>query len=115
MTAIPIKSFSQSDQKVVRGGLDRVLKSAPFAQSRRRQRFLEYIVNEALAGRGERIKGYNIAREVFDRPEEFDPNTDPIGRMEAARLRDRLRDITKATAATTCPHRTTKGHLHAAD
>ena len=92
MTAIPIKSFSQSDQKVVREGLDRVLKSAPFAQSRRRQRFLEYIVNEALAGRGERIKGYNIAREVFDRPEEFDPNTDPIVRMEAARLRDRLRE-----------------------
>jgi adenylate cyclase len=92
VTTIPFESFSQSDHKAVREGLDRVLKSAPFAQSRRRQRFLEYIVNEALAGRGERIKGYTIAREVFDRPEEFDPNVDPIVRTEAARLRDRLRE-----------------------
>jgi TolB-like protein len=92
VTAIPFESSSQSDQKVVREELDRVLKSAPFAQSRRRQRFLEYIVNEALAGRGEQIKGYTIAREVFDRPAEFDPNVDSIVRMEAGRLRDRLRE-----------------------
>ncbi len=92
MTAIPLKSWSQSDQKAVREELDRILKSGPFAQSQRRQRFLEYIVDETLAGRGERLKGYTIAREVFDRPEEFDPNVDPIVRMEAARLRDRLRE-----------------------
>ncbi|HZR03880.1 MAG TPA: hypothetical protein VFA81_11980 [Burkholderiales bacterium] len=92
MTAIPSGSFSQSDQKSVREELDRILKSTAFAQSRRRQRFLEYIVNETLAGRGERIKGYTIAREVFDRPEDFDSNVDPIVRMEAARLRDRLRE-----------------------
>ena len=61
-------------------------------QSRRRQRFLEYIVNETLAGRGDRLKGYNVAWEVFDRPETFDSNVDPIVRMEAARLRDRLRE-----------------------
>jgi TolB-like protein len=61
-------------------------------QSQRRQRFLEFIVNETLAGRGDRLKGYTIGREVFDRPEEFDPNLDPIVRMEAARLRDRLRE-----------------------
>jgi len=92
VTAIPSGSFSQSDQKSVREELDRILKSTAFAQSRRRQRFLEYIVNETLAGRGERIKGYTIAREVFDRPEDFDSNVDPIVRMEAARLRDRLRE-----------------------
>ena len=92
MTAIPFESFSQSDQKAVREELDRILKSGQFLQSRRRQRFLEYIVNETLAGRGGRLKGYNIAREVFDRPEEFDPNTNSIVRMEAGRLRDRLRE-----------------------
>ncbi len=92
VTAIPLESFSQSDQKAVRQALERILKSGPFAQSQRRRRFLEYIVNETLAGRGDRLKGYSIAREVFDRPEEFDPNLDPIVRMEAARLRDRLRE-----------------------
>jgi hypothetical protein len=92
LTAIRLESWSQSDRKAVREELDRILKSSPFVQSRRRQRLLEYIVKETLAGRGDRLKGYTIAREVFDRPEEFDPNIDSIVRMEAARLRDRLRE-----------------------
>jgi hypothetical protein len=92
VTAIPFESLSPSDRKAVREELDRILKSDQFLQSRRRRRFLEYVVNETLAGRGGRLKGYSIAREVFDRPEEFDPNTDSIVRMEAARLRDRLRE-----------------------
>ncbi len=79
-------------ETAVREQLDRIFASAPFQQSRRRQRFLEYIVNETLAGRGDRLKGYTIAREVFDRPESFDANVDPIVRVEAGRLRDRLRE-----------------------
>jgi len=43
--------------------------------------FLEYIVKEVLAGRGERLKGYNVALAVFDRAETFDPNIDPIVRL----------------------------------
>ena len=34
--------------------------------------------------------------EVFDRSETFDPDVDPIVRMEAARLRDRLREYYEA-------------------
>src|SRR5262249_4698863 len=84
------------DQKAIRAELDRILHSAPFHQSHRRQRFLEYLVNETLAGRGTRLKGYNIALEVFDRPETFDPMVDPLVRIEAARLRDRLREYYEA-------------------
>ena len=40
---------------------------------------------------GERLKGSNVAQAVFDR-ESLDPNIDPIVRMEAARVRDRLRE-----------------------
>jgi TolB-like protein/Tfp pilus assembly protein PilF len=80
------------DQKAVREQLDRILHSGPFAQSRRRQRFLEYVVNETLAGRAERLKGYNVGIEVFDRPETFDPAVDPIVRIEAARVREKLRE-----------------------
>ena len=96
MTAITLNGWSESDQKAIREQLVRILNSGPFHQSQRRQRFLEYIVNEALAGRGERLKGYNIALAVFDRPETFDPNIDPIVRIEAARLRDRLREYYEA-------------------
>ena len=89
---MPPDGMSESNQKAVHLELDRILKSGPFLQSRRRQRFLEYIVAELLAGRGERLKGYNVARDVFDRSEAFDPNVDPTVRMEAGRLRDRLRE-----------------------
>ncbi len=96
MTVISPSCWSESDQEAIREQLVRILKSDPFHQSSRRQRFLEYIVNETLAGRGERLKGYNVALEVFDRPNTFDSNVDPIVRMEAARLRDRLREYYEA-------------------
>ena len=92
MTAISLSCWSESDQKAIREQLVRILNSGPFHQSPRRQRFLEYIVNETLAGRGERLKAYNVALEVFDRPETFDPVTDPLVRIEAARLREKLRE-----------------------
>jgi adenylate cyclase len=96
MTVIAFNRWAESDQEAIREQLDRILKSRPFLQSRRRQRFLEYIVNETLAGRGERLKGYNVARDVFDRSESFDPNVDPVVRIEAARLRDKLREYYEA-------------------
>ena len=91
MTVTPL-SWSDSDQKAVRQQLGRILSSGQFLQSPRRQRFLEYIVNETLAGRSERLKGYNVALEVFGRPDSFDPHIDPIVRIEAGRLRDKLRE-----------------------
>ena len=92
MTAISLSSWSESDQKAIREQLVRILSSGPFHQSQRRQQFLEYLVNETLAGRGERLKAYNVALAVFDRPETFDPVTDPLVRIEAARLREKLRE-----------------------
>jgi TolB-like protein len=38
------------------------------------------------------LKGYNVALEVFDRPETFDPVINPMVRIEAARLREKLRE-----------------------
>jgi adenylate cyclase len=67
-----------------------VLDSASFAVSERNRRFLEYVTEEALAGRSERLKAYTIATTVFGRPVDFDPQTDPIVRMEARRVRRSL-------------------------
>ena len=92
MTVVPVSRWSESEEKAIRGQLDRILNSGPFLHSRRRQRFLEYLVNETLAGRGDRLKGYSLGVEVFDRPETFDPVTDPLVRIEAARLREKLRE-----------------------
>jgi adenylate cyclase len=72
--------------------LDRILASPCFVQSERQQRFLKFIVSETLAGRTDRLKGYTIALEVFDRDVSFDPAVDAIVRVEAARLRAKLRE-----------------------
>ncbi len=96
MTLPSLDFWSDSDQQAIREQLDRIVNSGPFLQSRRRQRFLEFLVTETLAGRGERLKGYSLALEVFDRPETFDPIVDPIVRIEAARLREKLREYYEA-------------------
>ena len=96
MTEISLNCRSESDQRAIREQLARILKSGPFQQSRRRQRFLEYIVTETLAGRGGRLKGYNVALAVFDRPKTFDSALDPVVRIEAARLREKLREYYEA-------------------
>jgi len=74
----------------VRAHLDALLHSEGLAISDRNRRFLAYIVEETLAGRGDRIKAYNVALTAFDRTDDFDPQTDPIVRIEASRLRRAL-------------------------
>ena len=51
---------------------------------------LAYLVAETLAGRGDSLKEYSIARDVYDLPEDFDPRQDPRVRVEARRLRATL-------------------------
>lgn len=84
--------WSELEGKAIREQLARIIASSALAQSQRRQRFLSYVVEESLAGRGDRLKGYTIGVEVFERPADFDPAIDPIVRIEATRLRDKLRE-----------------------
>ena len=90
MTVTQRVRWSDTDQKAIREQLDRILHSVPFQHSPRRQKFLEFIVSETLAGRT--VKGYDVALEVFDRLETFDAAVDPVVRVEAGRLRDKLRE-----------------------
>jgi TolB-like protein len=48
------------------------------------------VVEETLSGRTDRIKAYSVATSVFGRDASFDPQTDPIIRIEASRLRRSL-------------------------
>lgn len=73
-----------------RAQLTRILNSADFDATGREHRFLSHVVEETLLGRGDRIKAYSIAVEVFGRGESFDPQTDPIVRIEAGHLRRAL-------------------------
>ncbi|SFB98968.1 TolB amino-terminal domain-containing protein [Bosea sp. CRIB-10] len=74
----------------IRAQLDRVLASDIFRSAPQLTAFLSYVVEQALAGRSGELKGYTIAVEAFGRPAEFDPQSDPIVRVEAGRLRKAL-------------------------
>ncbi|MDX8441979.1 hypothetical protein [Mesorhizobium australafricanum] len=80
--ALPVESC--------RAQLALILGSTDFDATGREHRFLSYVVEEALSGRGDRIKAYTIAVEVFGRGQSFDPQTDPIVRIEAGHLRRAL-------------------------
>ncbi|UES37041.1 tetratricopeptide repeat protein [Roseibium aggregatum] len=74
----------------VREELSRVLQSDHFHATPKRRAMLTFLIEEALAGRADTLKGYAIGLAVFGRDENFDPQSDPIVRLEARRLRHDL-------------------------
>jgi TolB-like protein len=76
----------------VRAELEAVLGSRFFVRAPQLSRFLRFIVEQALEDGEVKLKEYLIATEVFDRSESFDPRTHPIVRVEANRLRAKLRE-----------------------
>lgn len=83
---------AQLNAAVIRGQTSRILASQCFLSAGRLSRFLEYIVDQSLAGAAADIKEYSIGVEVFQRGASFDPRADSVVRVEARRLRSKLRD-----------------------
>jgi TolB-like protein/Flp pilus assembly protein TadD len=69
----------------------RILSSNLFRSTERLSAFLRYIVEQWLSGNAGQLKEYSIGLAVFERGEDFDPRIDPIVRVEAGRLRLRLK------------------------
>jgi TolB-like protein len=84
----PVVNDVSSDS--IRSELERIVASKAFRQVDRLQRFLAFIVEETLAGRGDRLKEYLVGVDVFGKDVNFDPRMDPIVRVQARRLRMRL-------------------------
>ncbi len=85
-----IRTGTSCDPEAVRIQLTRILSSGEFDASERNRRFLEYVVEETVEGRADRIKAYSIATSVFGRDDDFDPQQDAIVRIEAGRMRRSL-------------------------
>ena len=79
--------FSEAE---VRTALLRITASEPFRNAPQLVSFLTFVVERKLAGQAPAIKGYTIATQALGRPEDFDPQIDPIVRVEAGRLRRAL-------------------------
>lgn len=94
MSAMPsdraVTKASEVSTEEIRAQLDRILGHRDFEASARTREFLRFVVEETLAGRGHRLKGYTVAVEVFGRARDFDATLDPIVRIQAGRLRRAL-------------------------
>jgi Tol biopolymer transport system component len=76
----------------VRAELARILASEIFSRSDRLTAFLTYIVEQTLDGHGAALKEHVLAMEVYGKGADFGAAVDPIVRVDARRLRDKLRE-----------------------
>jgi TolB-like protein len=74
----------------IRVAVERIVASSVFARSPQLGAFLRFVVEAVLHGKADRIKAYTIGVEVLRRDTNFDPQADPIVRVEATRLRRAL-------------------------
>jgi serine/threonine-protein kinase len=77
---------------LIRTQVEKIVRNRAFAQSERMQRFLRFTVEHCLGRRPEELKEYLIGVEVFDKKTDYDPRLDPIVRVEARRLRAKLKE-----------------------
>ena len=75
----------------VRGQMERILANRRFAASERSAAFLRYVVDRTLAGDSASIKEVVIAVEIYGRSADYDPKIDSVVRVEASRMRAKLK------------------------
>ncbi|MBY6195585.1 hypothetical protein [Vibrio hangzhouensis] len=81
--------MAPTEQQII-NTLEKILSHSLFQSSPKLSSFLRYIVEQTSEGRGDRLKQYTIATELFGKAEDFDPAVDPIVRMQASKLRKSL-------------------------
>lgn len=74
----------------IRAELERILASPTFAGSARSIQFLRFCVEQSLHGNHDQIKETTVALQVFGRSADYNPRTDPIVRVHARRVREKL-------------------------
>ena len=86
------QALSSEAQARVLAQLAAVEVSSDFVGAPRLAKLLHYLVEAELRGEGSEINQGRIALEVMGRGVEFDPAVDSVVRVEAGRLRTKLRD-----------------------
>jgi hypothetical protein len=83
--------------EAVRAQLAKILASRAFAGAERPGRFLRFIVEQALAGN--QLKETLLGVEVFGQSPSYDPRLDGVARVEAVKLRSRLKEYYETEGA----------------
>ncbi len=82
---IPLSLFEKREE------LRRVLQGKQFASAPKRSRFLEFVAEQTFLGNGDKLNEYLIGVEVYDRGSGFNPQDDPIVRVQAHEIRRALK------------------------
>jgi len=71
--------------------LGRILTSRLFSNSPKKTRFLDFVCEQTFIGNGEKLNEYQIGVEVYERGVDFNPQRDPIVRVQAHEIRRLLK------------------------
>lgn len=80
-------------KQAIEAHLEEILGHASFRAAPVSSRLLRYLITETQADRVDRLKGYTIAIDVFDRNPDFDAATESVVRVQMGRLRKLLEDV----------------------
>ncbi|KAF1719684.1 hypothetical protein [Pseudoxanthomonas wuyuanensis] len=87
-----LSDASLSTRAEAMAALQRVLSSPLFSRSPSMSRLLRYVVENGMAGNGNRITQYSIGLEALGKkPDGYNPGDDPTVRVQMGRLREKLR------------------------
>lgn len=84
-TALHVPVFEKREE------LRRILDSKYFSNSPKKSRFLEFVAEQTLIGNGDKLNEYMIGVDVYERGVDFDPQRDPIVRVQAYEIRRLLK------------------------
>jgi len=71
--------------------LSRILSSKFLSNSPKKTRFLEFVCEQTFVGNGDKLNEYQIGVEVYERGVDFNPQRDPIVRVQAHEIRRLLK------------------------
>ncbi len=94
---MPASALEKPSPECVREELDKIIASRAFAGAERPGRFLRFIVEQALAGN--QLKETLVGVDVFGRKPGYDPRLDGVVRVEAVKLRSRLKEYYETEGA----------------
>jgi TolB-like protein len=88
-----VDPFRAISTREIQAELNKIFMSGAFTNADRMKRFLKYVVDQSLLGNDGDLSEYGIGLRVYDRDDAFDPRLDSIVRVDAARLRSKLREF----------------------
>ena len=84
------RGFSEPEKRAIEAQLERIIQARSFKASDRLRSLLRFVVQASLEDRSDDLTQWKLAEAVFQRGSSFDPERDPVVRVEMRKLRQAL-------------------------